>query len=156
MAERWIKCIRSLWTRLLLAREKTHNVVKRSRSARDVAVSKITFLARHCWSPPSVVTRLHSLILIFLWGVRDGKRCRPWVPSERASLPVQQDGLEVPCIRTELIFKKATEVGQWDAVKSSGDILIKDFYGDLLSQDRLTSRYVGRWTSRILRVSLVN
>ena len=98
VADNWNKCIRSLWSRLVLSLEKTHTVEKRAQLASAIAVPNITFLARHCWPPLAVINRLHSLILEFIWGVRDDKRSRPWVPSEIASLP--SGGLAVPCIRT--------------------------------------------------------
>ena len=71
--------------------------------------------------------RLHSLILEFVWGVRDGKRSRPWVPSEIASLPIQQEDLAVPCIRTELITMAAKAVVKWATILSSRDLLIGDY-----------------------------
>ena len=83
----WSNCIRSLWSRLVLARAKTHTVEQRARIASAIAVPKIIYLVRHCWPSPSMVTRSQSLILDFVWGVRDGKRSLPWVPSEMASLP---------------------------------------------------------------------
>ena len=43
----WNKCIRSLWSRLVLAREKTHTVEQSPQLASAIAVPKITFLARH-------------------------------------------------------------------------------------------------------------
>ena len=73
VADKWNKCIRSLWSRLVLAREKTHTVERRAKFASAIAVSRITFLARHCWPPPAMDTRLHSLIVDFVWGVWDGK-----------------------------------------------------------------------------------
>ena len=127
VADNWNKCIRSIWSRLVLAREKTHTVEQRALLASAIAVPKINFLARHCWPPPAVVTRLHSLIMDFVWGVRDRKRSRPWVSSEIAALPIQQGGLAVPCIRTELRTMAATAVGQWAATVSSRDLLIGDF-----------------------------
>ena len=87
--ENWTKCIRSLWGRLVLAREKTHTVEQRACLARSIAVPKITFLARRCWPTPGIVSRLHGLILDFVWGTRDGMRSRPWVPKEMAMLPVR-------------------------------------------------------------------
>ena len=74
-----------------------------------------------------MVTWSQSLILDFVWGVRDGKRSRPWVLSEMASLPIQQGGLSVPYIRTELMTMAAIAVGQWAATVSSRDLLIGDF-----------------------------
>ena len=62
MVDNWNKCIRSLNSRLVLAREKTHTVEQRARLSSAIAVPKITFLARHCWPPPSVVTRFKSMI----------------------------------------------------------------------------------------------
>ena len=62
VADNWNKCIRSLNSRLMLAREKTHTVEQRARLSSAIAVPKITFLARHCWPPPSVVTRFKSMI----------------------------------------------------------------------------------------------
>ena len=38
-------------------------------------------LARHCRPPPAIVTRLHVLVMDFVWSPRDGKRIRPWVPA---------------------------------------------------------------------------
>ena len=78
--------------------------------ASAIAFPKITFLARFCWPPPDVVTRLHSLIIEFVWGVRDGKQSRPWVPLEIASLPIPQGGLAVPSIRTELMTMAAKAI----------------------------------------------
>ena len=97
---------------------------QRARLASAIAVPNTTFLARHCWSPLSVVTRLKSMIPDFVWGVRDGKRSRPWVFSEVASLPIHQEGLAVPCIQIELMTMAATDVGQWAATASSIDLLI--------------------------------
>ena len=42
-----------------------------------------------------MVTRLRSLTIVFVGGVRDGKRSRLCFPSEIAVLPVQQNELEV-------------------------------------------------------------
>ena len=80
----WNKCIRSLWSRLVLAREKAHTAEQRAQLASAIAVPKIPFLARYYWPSLAVVTRLHSLVIDFVWGVRDGKRslpaCRPGRP----------------------------------------------------------------------------
>ena len=86
---------------------------QRAQLSSAIAVPKITFLVRHCcWPPPAVVTRLHSLIIEFAWGIRDGKRSRLWLPSKVATLPIHQGGLVVPRIRTELMAMAATAVGQ--------------------------------------------
>ena len=108
----WFNCIRSLWSRLVLAQARTHTVEKRATLARDIAVLKINYLARHCWLSTAMLTWLRGLILDFIWGIRKGRRFRPWVPSEMASLPIQQGGLSVPCIRTEQMSMAATAVGQ--------------------------------------------
>ena len=92
VAENWNKCIRSLNSRLVLARENNHAVEQRARLSSAIAVPKITFLAWHCWLPPSIVTRLKSMIQDFVWGVQDGKRSRPWVLSEVNSLLIHQGG----------------------------------------------------------------
>ena len=68
-----------------------------------------------------------QLNIDFVWGVRDGKRLRPWVPTEVDTLPIQQGGLAVPCIRTELMTMAATAVGQWAATVSLRDLLISDY-----------------------------
>ena len=117
-AENWNICIRSIWCRLVLARAKTHTVEQRARLASAIAVPKIIFLARHCWPPLGIVARLHGLLMDFIWGVREGKRSRSWVPQQMASLPIQQGGLAKPCIRTELMTMAATAVGEWAAAVS--------------------------------------
>ena len=89
VVDNWNKCIRSLWSRIVLARTKIHTVGQRAHIASAIAIPKITFLAWHCWPPRTVVTRLHRLIIDFVWGVRGGKRSRTWVPSEIDSLPIQ-------------------------------------------------------------------
>ena len=40
---------------------------QRAQLASAIVVPKITVLARHCWPSPAV-TRLHSLIMDFVWG----------------------------------------------------------------------------------------
>ena len=125
--DNWNNYIRSLWSLLVLAREKTHTVEQRAQLSSAIAVPKIPFLARHCWPPPAVLTRLHSLIIDFVWGVRDGKRCRPWVPSEIDSLPIPRGGgLAVSCIRTELMTMAATAIEHWTTTLSSRDLLLGD------------------------------
>lgn len=125
-AANWEKCIRAIWCRLVLAREKTHTVEQRARLASAISVLKITLLARHCWPPQDIVERLYGLIADFVWGKRDGKRSRPWVPKEMAALLIQQGGLAIPCIRTELMTMAATAVGQWAAAVSRRELLIGD------------------------------
>ena len=83
-------------------------VEQRDRIASAIAIPNNIYLARHCCHFPAMITRLQSLILDFVWGVRDGKRSRSWVPSEMASLPIQQGGLSVPCTWTELMTMVAT------------------------------------------------
>ena len=100
---------------------------QRAQLSSAIAVPKITFLARHCWPPPAVIIRLHGLIIDFAWGIRDGKRFRPWFPSEIATLPIQQGGIAVTCIRTELITMAAKAVGQWTSTISSRDIPISNY-----------------------------
>ena len=70
---------------------------------------------------------MQSLILDFVWGVRDGKRSRSWVPSQMTLLPIQQGDLSVPCIRTQMMNMAVTAAGQWEATVSSRDLLIGDF-----------------------------
>ena len=108
LSANWSKCIRSIWSRLVLARATTHTVEQRARTASTIVVFKTTYLAHHCCPSPAMVSRLQSLIMDFVWGVRDGKRSRPWAHSQIASLPIQQGGLSVPCIRTELMTLAAT------------------------------------------------
>ena len=86
-----IKCIRSLWRRLVLARETNHIVEQRSQLASAIAGPHITLLARHRWSPPALITRVQGLILDFVWGVRDGKRFRLWLYSNISFLPLQHE-----------------------------------------------------------------
>uniref|UniRef100_M4BLK0 Uncharacterized protein n=1 Tax=Hyaloperonospora arabidopsidis (strain Emoy2) TaxID=559515 RepID=M4BLK0_HYAAE len=43
-----------------------------------------------------------------------------------ALLPIQQGGLAVPCVPTELMTMAATAVGQWAATESSRELLICD------------------------------
>ena len=95
----WSNCIRSIWSRLVLARAKTHTVEQRAKIASAIAVPNVIYLARQCWTSYAMVSQLQSLNMNFVWGVRDGKRSRTWVPSKMASLPIQQDGLSVPFIR---------------------------------------------------------
>ena len=66
VADDWNKCIRSLWSRHVLAREKTHTVEQRGQLASAIAVPKIMFIARHCLNPTSGVNRLHSLNINFV------------------------------------------------------------------------------------------
>ena len=126
VVDNWDKRIRSLNSGLALSREKTHTVEQWARLASAIAVPKIASLARHCWPPPSVVTRLKSMIQDFFWVVRDGKRSRTWVPSEVASLPIHQGSRAVSCIQTELMRMAATAVGQWAATASSRYLSIGD------------------------------
>ena len=90
VAGNWNNCILSVWSRLVLAREKTTTVEQRAQITSAISIPKITLFARHGWPPLAVVTRLHSLNIDFVWGVRNGKRSRPWVPSEIATLLIQQ------------------------------------------------------------------
>ena len=62
----------------------------------------------------------------FIWGTRDGKRNRPWVPAEQTELPIAQGGLAAPCITTELITMAAKTVGKWAASSGYLDRLIGD------------------------------
>ena len=63
----------------------------------------------------------------FVWGVRNGKSSRPWVPPVMSSMPIQLGGLSVPFIRTKLMTMAATAVGHGTAIASSSDLLIGDF-----------------------------
>ena len=62
-----------------------------------------------------------------MWGVRYGKTCRTWVPSEMDALPIQLEGLAVPFIPTTLLTKTTTHVGRSANTASSRDLLIDDF-----------------------------
>ncbi|GAB9477717.1 reverse transcriptase, partial [Globisporangium polare] len=124
--ENWDNCFRSVWSRLALAREKTHTVEQRAHLVRAVAVPKFLFVARYCWPTAATVTKIHVLIKDFVWGMRDGKRSRPWVPQEQAALPIKDGGLAVPCIRTELTTLAAMTIGKWAAAASERDLLIGD------------------------------
>ena len=61
VADNWNRCTQSLNRRFVIARKKNHTVERLVRIASAIAVPKTTFLTRHCWSPPSVVTRLNSM-----------------------------------------------------------------------------------------------
>ena len=122
----WDICIQAVWARLALARQKTHSVEQRSHLVRAIAVPKFLYVARHCWPSKAIIFRLSKLIKDFIWGTRDGKRNRPWVPAEQTELPIAQGGLAAPCITTELITMAAKTVGKWAASSGYLDRLIGD------------------------------
>ena len=62
----------------------------------------------------------------FVWGTRDGKQSRPWVPAEMAALLIQKGGLAVPCIRTKRLTTAVTAAGQWAATVFARVLLVGD------------------------------
>ena len=56
-ADNWNDHLRSLGSRLVLARDSTHKVEIRAQLSSAIAVTKLKLLARPCWPHPPVVTR---------------------------------------------------------------------------------------------------
>ena len=62
----------------------------------------------------------------FVWGMRDGKRNRPWIPEAQAEHPVKEGGLSVPCINNELVSFATKTGGSWTTSAGPLDLLLGD------------------------------
>lgn len=112
----WKTTLQQLTARLHLASIKTTNVLQRVRIARAVIIPKLLFVARHYWPHRDQVHTLQRYVHNYVWfGTTspDVQHKRAWMSAATSHQPLEEGGLAVPCVLTELMLLSVRTTTHW-------------------------------------------